>query len=292
MKKEIRRYAWKDGKTLTIGEKTLIMGILNYTPDSFSDGGKWNRTDEALRHMEEMVADGADIIDIGAESTRPGHQAITAEEEIERLRGILPKLAAACPVPISVDTYKAETAAYALEMGVHIINDIWGLQYEAEPGRMAAVAAAKDVPVVAMHNQNGTEYTDIIGDMKAFFSRTAALAAEAGLEQSKLIFDPGIGFGKTFAQNIYVMKHLRELTALPYPMLLGPSRKRFIGEVLDLPAEERMEGTGAACPQPVCRQYNPKGVRICNIPMKSKTCVSSKRARTTDRRLFPKRAAG
>ena len=247
MKKEIRRYAWKDGKTLTIGEKTLIMGILNYTPDSFSDGGKWNRTDEALRHMEEMVADGADIIDIGAESTRPGHQAITAEEEIERLRGILPKLAAACPVPISVDTYKAETAAYAVDMGAHIINDIWGLQYEAEPGRMAAVAAAKDVPVVAMHNQNGTEYTDIIGDMKAFFSRTAALAAEAGLAQSKLIFDPGIGFGKTFAQNIYVMKHLRELTALPYPMLLGPSRKRFIGEVLDLPAEERMEGTGAAC---------------------------------------------
>ena len=209
MKKEIRRYAWKDGKTLTIGEKTLIMGILNYTPDSFSDGGKWNRIDDALRHMEEMVADGADIIDIGAESTRPGHQAITAEEEIERLRGILPKLAAACPVPISVDTYKAETAAYAVDMGAHIINDIWGLQYEAEPGQMAAVAAAKDVPVVAMHNQNGTEYTDIIGDMKAFFACTAELAAEAGLAQSKLIFDPGIGFGKTFAQNIYVMKHLR-----------------------------------------------------------------------------------
>ena len=174
MKKEIRRYAWKDGKTLTIGEKTLIMGILNYTPDSFSDGGKWNRIDDALRHMEEMVADGADIIDIGAESTRPGHQAITAEEEIERLRGILPKLAAACPVPISVDTYKAETAAYAVDMGAHIINDIWGLQYEAEPGQMAAVAAAKDVPVVAMHNQNGTEYTDIIGDMKACRSGTCA----------------------------------------------------------------------------------------------------------------------
>ena len=150
-------------------------------------------------------------------------------------------------MPISVDTYTAETAAYAVDMGAHIINDIWGLQYEAEPGRMAAVAAAKNVPVVAMHNQNGTEYTDIIGDMKAFFARTAELAAEAELAQSKLTFDPGIGFGKTFAQNIYVSMHLRELTALPDPLLLRPSRKRVIGVVLDLPAEERMEGTGAAC---------------------------------------------
>lgn len=247
MKKEIRRYAWKDGKTLTIGEKTLIMGILNYTPDSFSDGGKWNHVEDALRHMEDMVADGADIIDIGAESTRPGHQAITVETETERLREILPKLVASCPVPISVDTYKADTAAWAIEMGAHMINDIWGLQYEEEPGRMASVAAEKNVPVIAMHNQTGTEYRDIIGDMKAFFSRTADLAAQAGLAQDKLIFDPGIGFGKTFAQNIHVMKHLRELTTLPYPMLLGPSRKRFIGEVLDLPAEERMEGTGAVC---------------------------------------------
>lgn len=247
MKREIRQYSWHDGKTLTVGKKTLIMGILNYTPDSFSDGGKWNHVDAALRHMEQMVADGADIIDIGAESTRPGHEAISVEEEIERLQDILPKLADACPVPISIDTYKAETAAYAIEAGAHMINDIWGLQFAPEAGRMAAVAAALNVPVVAMHNQNGTVYEDIIQDMKRFFARTADIARTAGMDDNKIILDPGIGFGKTTEQNLYVLRHLQELTALPYPMLLGVSRKRFIGDILDLPAEDRVEGTGAAC---------------------------------------------
>lgn len=247
MNHEIRHYTWKDGKKLTIGKRTLIMGILNYTPDSFSDGGKWNQAEAALRHMEEMVSDGADIIDIGAESTRPGHQPISADEEIKRLQDILPQLVEACPVPISIDTYKAETAAYAAEAGVHIINDVWGLQFAPEPGQMAAAAAAADIPVIAMHNQDSTLYQDVIGDIKQFFARTAELARTAGVADDKLILDPGIGFGKTFEQNIYIMQHLRELTALPYPVLLGVSRKRFIGEVLDLPASERMEGTGAAC---------------------------------------------
>lgn len=247
MAKEIRTYHWKDGKSLTIGEKTLIMGVLNYTPDSFSDGGKWNDVDAALRHMEQMVADGADVIDIGAESSRPGFTPISAAEEIARLDSILPKLVKACPVPISVDTYKAETAAYAMKTGAHIMNDIWGLQYAPEPGKMAAVAAEYGVPVVVMHNQDGTEYADIIEDMKKFFVASAVIAAKAGMKQEQIITDPGIGFGKTYEQNLYVMKHLADLTALPYPMLLGTSRKGFIGRVLDLPVTERMEGTGATC---------------------------------------------
>lgn len=247
MAKEIRTYHWKDGKSLTVGEKTLIMGVLNYTPDSFSDGGKWNNADAALRHMEQMVADGADIIDIGAESSRPGFTPVSASEEIDRLDGILPKLVKNCPVPVSVDTYKAETAAYAMQTGAHIMNDIWGLQYAPEPGKMAAVAAKYGVPVVVMHNQDGTEYTNIIEDMKKFFVASAVIAAKAGMKQEQIITDPGIGFGKTWEQNLYVMKHLADLTALPYPMLLGTSRKGFIGRVLDLPVTERMEGTGATC---------------------------------------------
>lgn len=223
------------------------MGVLNYTPDSFSDGGKWNNADVALKHMEEMVADGADIIDIGAESSRPGFTPISAAEEIARLETILPHLVEACPVPISVDTYKAETADYAMRTGAHIMNDIWGLQYAPEPGQMAAVAAKYGVPVVVMHNQDGTEYDDIIEDMKRFFIRSAIIADQAGMSQDQIITDPGIGFGKTFDQNVYVMKHLRELTALPYPMLLGTSRKGFIGKILDLPVTERMEGTGTTC---------------------------------------------
>ena len=238
---EVRHYHWKDGKSLTVGERTLVMGVLNYTPDSFSDGGKWNNVDVALKHMEEMVADGADIIDIGAESARPGFTPISAAEEIARLETILPRLVAACPVPISVDTYKAETAEYAMSTGAHIMNDIWGLQYAPEPGKMAAVAAKYGVPVVVMHNQEGTEYDDIIEDMKRFFIRSAIIADQAGMSQNQIITDPGIG------QNVYVMKHLQELTALPYPMLLGTSRKGFIGKILDLPVTERMEGTGTTC---------------------------------------------
>lgn len=244
---EVRHYYWKDGKSLTVGERTLVMGVLNYTPDSFSDGGKWNNVDVALKHMEEMVADGADIIDIGAESARPGFTPISAAEEIARLETILPRLVAACPVPISVDTYKAETAEYAMSTGAHIMNDIWGLQYAPEPGKMAAVAAKYGVPVVVMHNQEGTEYDDIIEDMKRFFIRSAIIADQAGMSQDQIITDPGIGFGKDFDQNVYVMKHLQELTALPYPMLLGTSRKGFIGKILDLPVTERMEGTGTTC---------------------------------------------
>jgi len=168
MSNQIRNYHWQDGKKLEVGKRTLIMGILNITPDSFSDGGKWDHIERALQHMENMVDEGADIIDIGAESTRPGFIPISAEEEIKRLAQILPEITARCPVPVSVDTYKAKTAAYAVSAGAHIINDIWGLQYEQEPGKMAHVAAACDIPVVVMHNQNGTVYHNMIEDIKNF----------------------------------------------------------------------------------------------------------------------------
>ena len=242
-----RSYVFSDGKRLDIGKKTLIMGILNVTPDSFSDGGKWNAVDRALAHAKEMIADGADIIDIGAESSRPGFVPVSAEEEMERLLPFLDALLPHITVPVSIDTFKSKTAAAALERGVHIVNDIWGLQYEKEPGEMAAVAAAYNAPVVAMHNQHGTEYGDMIADMKRFFEKTCEIADKAGISQEKLILDPGIGFGKTAEQNMEVLRRMKELTVLPYPWLLGASRKGFIGKALDLPVTERMEGTGAVC---------------------------------------------
>ena len=246
-----RTYRFRDGKELRLGGRTVIMGILNVTPDSFSDGGKWNSIDRALRHMEEMVRDGADIIDIGAESSRPGFVPMSAAEETERLMPFLEAVLAECPVPVSVDTFKAETARAALRAGTHLLNDIWGLQYAEEPGEMARAAAEEKAPIVVMHNQNGTAYDrDIIAAMRDFFARSFAAADAAGLARENIILDPGIGFGKTAEQNMHVMNRMDELLSYEdadYPLLLGASRKSFIGAALDLPVEERMEATGAAC---------------------------------------------
>ena len=246
-----RTYLFRDGKELRLGARTLVMGILNVTPDSFSDGGKWNTRDDALRHMDEMVRDGADIIDIGAESSRPGFVPMSAAEEIERLLPFLEAVLPECPVPVSVDTFKADTARAALRAGAHLLNDIWGLQYTEEPGAMAQAAAEADVPVVVMHNQNGTAYDgDVIAAMRGFFLRSFEIADAAGLSRENIILDPGIGFGKTAAQNMHVMRRMDELISydgVDYPVLLGASRKSFIGAALDLPVEERMEATGAAC---------------------------------------------
>jgi len=247
----IRKYTFADGKMLTLGERTLVMGILNVTPDSFSDGGRYNTRDAMLHHMEEMVRDGADIIDLGAESSRPGFTPMPAAEEIERLLPFLEALVAECPVPISVDTFKVETAKVAAAHGAHMLNDIWGLQYAAEPGAMAKVAADCGLPIVVMHNQDGKEYAgDIIASMQAFFRRSLALADAAGVKRENIILDPGIGFGKDVAGNLEVLRRQRELLIIggrEYPLLLGTSRKSFIGATLDLPVEERMEATGATC---------------------------------------------
>ncbi len=251
MKKCERKYHFPDGKELTVGKRTLVMGILNVTEDSFSDGGKWSTLKRAREHMEQMTAEGADIIDIGAESTRPGSQAISAAEEWTLLRPFLEELVPACPLPVSVDTYKAETARRAAELGVHLLNDIWGLQYPEEPGAMARVAAEYQLPVVVMHNRESCEeQEDVIPAIQGFFRRSLRIAAENGLPEEKIMFDPGIGFGKNTAQNLETVARLEELQELDgkqYPLLLGVSRKRFIGDVLGLPVEERLEGTGAAC---------------------------------------------
>lgn len=250
-KRPVYTYRFKDGKELTIGRRTLVMGILNVTPDSFSDGGKFDTIEKARAHMREMVADGADLIDIGAESTRPGSASLTPEQEQERLLPFLEAIVPECPVPISVDTYHAETARAAVKAGVHILNDIWGLQYEDEPGAMARVAAETGLPVIVMHNQHGKEYhEDVIDAMQHFFHRSLEIAQKAGMRQEQIILDPGIGFGKDTAANLLVQRRLAELLTVDgvrYPMLFASSRKRFIADTLGLPVDERMEATGATC---------------------------------------------
>ena len=241
-----RAYTWCDGKRLEATAKTLIMGILNVTPDSFSDGGRWNTAEKAQSHTREMTDDGADIIDVGAESTRPGGQPLTAEEEIERMKIFLPVVLGESSVPVSVDTYHWKTADYALHAGALMMNDIWGLQYDH--GEMAEVAGCHQVPVIVMHNKADTNYNgDVIEEMKIFFDKSLDIALQAGVKEENIILDPGIGFGKDGNQNMEVLRRLDELVrAFPCPWLLGVSRKRFIGAILDLPAGERDEGTGAA----------------------------------------------
>ncbi len=240
-----RKYSWKDGKELSVGENSLVMGILNVTPDSFSDGGKWNTETSAMDHLKEMIADGAHIIDVGAESTRPGHVELTGEEETARLMQFLPQVLENSSVPVSIDSYHYDTMEKALEAGAHMVNDVWGFQYD--DGSMAKVAAEFAVPAILMHNQETEEYRgDIMDCLKAFFDKTLQIAAKAGVKEENIILDPGIGFGKNSEQNIEIMQRLDELTeAYPYPWLLGVSRKRFIGTILDLPAAERDEGTAA-----------------------------------------------
>lgn len=228
------------GKELTLGERTLIMGILNVTPDSFSDGGKFYHLENALEQAEKLIADGADILDIGAESTRPGHKEVSAEEEWSRLEPVLKELVGRISVPISIDTYKAEVAAKAIEAGANIINDIWGLQRDPD---MPKTVGDYQVPVIVMHNQDGTEYRNMMGEIFSFLRHSIHLAEENGLSGDQIILDPGIGFGKTTEQNLEVMARLDEFRALGHPVLLGTSRKSMIGNTLKLPVEERLEGT-------------------------------------------------
>ena len=260
-------FNFNNGKSLVIGGKTLIMGILNVTPDSFSDGGRFNQIDSAKRQVEAMINAGADIIDVGAESTRPGFASITADEEIARLEPILKAVVGDCPVPISIDTYKSKTAELAINLGVDIINDIYGLQSEVEPLAMAKVAAKYNTPVVAMHNQP-INNDDVIDDIKKYFLQTLHIADEAGLNRSNIIFDPGIGFNKTQEQNLTVLRRLDELKVIDgieYPLLLGVSRKSVIGYVTNLPVDKRDEVTGAVCAVGAVKGVNI--VRVHNVAM-------------------------
>lgn len=231
-------------KNIELGKKTLIMGILNVTPDSFSDGGRYNNLDSALEQAKKMVEDGVDIIDIGGESTRLGYTQISVAEEIGRVVPVIEMLSKELDVIISIDTYKYQVAEAALKAGAHIINDIWGLQYDN--GEMAKLAAEYNVPVIAMHNQNGTEYSeDIILSMRKFFERTYEISDRYGISRDNIILDPGIGFGKGMEENIEVLARLEELRDMG-KILLGTSKKRFIGTILGgLSTDERVEGTVA-----------------------------------------------
>ncbi|CUB52249.1 MULTISPECIES: dihydropteroate synthase [Bacillus] len=228
--------------TLNLNEKTLIMGILNVTPDSFSDGGSYNEVDAAVRHAKEMRDEGAHIIDIGGESTRPGFAKVSVEEEIKRVVPMIQAVSKEVKLPISIDTYKAEVAKQAIEAGAHIINDIWGAK--AEP-KISEVAAHYDVPIILMHNRDNMNYRNLMADMIADLYDSVKIAKDAGVRDENIILDPGIGFAKTPEQNLEAMRNLEQLNVLGYPVLLGTSRKSFIGHVLDLPVEERLEGTGA-----------------------------------------------
>ncbi|MBD2848400.1 dihydropteroate synthase [Paenibacillus sp. IB182496] len=245
MRATIRRrsYVWKDGTQLALGERTLIMGILNVTPDSFSDGGRYDDLERAVRHARAMVDAGADIIDIGGESTRPGSAPVDVTRELARVLPTVRALAEAMPgVPLSIDTYKAETARQALQAGAHIINDIWGLQ--ADPD-MAAVAAAYRCPVVISHNRADTNYVELAHDVREDLARCAQTALSAGVEPARIWLDPGIGFAKSYEDNLRLMGQLDTLAELGYPLLLGTSRKRFIRRTLELDADEVVEGTAA-----------------------------------------------
>jgi dihydropteroate synthase len=223
----------------------LVMGVLNITPDSFSDGGRYLDARAALAQARKMIGDGAAIIDVGAESTRPygGRQPITAAEELARLEPVLADLAA-LGTPVSIDTMKAEVARQALQRGVAMLNDVWGLQRDTE---MAQVAADHDVPVVLMHNREAADpAVDIMEDIAAFFERSLAIAARAGIRKSNIILDPGIGFGKTDTQSMTALAHLAELSVFGYPILVGASRKRFIASVSPSEPGGRLGGSIAA----------------------------------------------
>lgn len=220
---------------------TYIMGILNVTPDSFSDGGKFNQIDAALKHAEEMIRDGADVIDIGGESTRPwGYTKISDEEETGRVVPVIEAVKKEFGIPISVDTYKSGVAEAAAQAGADLINDIWGLKYDPH---MAEVIAKSGLACCLMHNRDNTEYRNFMEDMKQDLRETIALAKAAGIADDKIILDPGVGFAKSYENNLEVIRRLKEFNELKYPVLLGTSRKSVIGLTLDLPAAERVEGT-------------------------------------------------
>lgn len=231
-----------NGITLDYTKETFIMGILNVTPDSFSDGGNYTSVAKAVAQAKKMVAEGAKIIDVGGESTRPGHVEISEEEEIARVVPVIEALVREVHAVISIDTYKANVAEAAIKAGAHMINDIWGAKADA---RMASVAAQYNVPIILMHNRDNTDYKYFWLEVHKDLQQSLAIARAAGVPDVHIILDPGIGFGKTTAQNIKMMQHLPDLVAMGYPVLLATSRKSMIGNVLDLPTAERLEGTMA-----------------------------------------------
>ncbi|MFZ3591054.1 dihydropteroate synthase [Bacillus sp. DJP31] len=218
------------------------MGILNVTPDSFSDGGNFTNIPAAVDHARYMIQNGADLLDVGGESTRPGASEVALDTELERIIPVIKALSSSIDAPISIDTYKAEVAKRAIEAGAHMINDVWGAK--ADP-KMAQVAAHYNVPIVLMHNRDNKNYTHLMRDVIKDLMESISIAKASGVKDEHIILDPGIGFAKDFDMNINVLQNMDQIVALGYPVLLGTSRKAFIGRILDLPPSERMEGTGA-----------------------------------------------
>ncbi|HDH09821.1 MAG TPA: dihydropteroate synthase [Chloroflexi bacterium] len=267
------------GRLFEWGKRTYIMGILNVTPDSFSGDGLLAAGDfvgAALAQAERFVEEGADILDVGGESTRPGSAPIPAEEELKRVMPVVERLAREFDIPISIDTYKAEVARRALDAGAHMVNDVWGLRMDPE---LAGLVAERGVPVVVMHNRSrpkdavqeerlggryvGVEYEDLMADIIRELRGSVQIALDAGVAWERIIVDPGLGFGKTVEQNLEIMDRLSELKVLGRPILVGPSRKSFIGYTLDLPPEERLEGTAATVA--LCIAHGADIVRVHDV---------------------------
>ena len=234
-------------ETIEIGNRefdvknhTYVMGILNVTPDSFSDGGKYDQLDRALFHAQEMIDDGADIIDVGGESTRPGYTMISDEEEIERTVPVVEALKERFDIPISIDTYKSKVAKANIKAGVDLVNDIWGMKYDKD---MAKLVADTKVACCLMHNRDEASYKHFMKEMIEDIKESVKIAKEAGVKNKRIILDPGVGFGKTYDNNLEAIRCLKDLEELGYPVLLGTSRKSVIGLSLDLPSDQRMEGT-------------------------------------------------
>jgi dihydropteroate synthase len=231
-----------NGTVFDFHKETIVMGILNVTPDSFSDGGRYDAVEAAINHAKKMAAEGAKIIDVGGESTRPGHAAVSLEEELSRVIPVIQALSRELDVAISIDTYKANVAEAAIQAGAHIINDVWGAKREPA---IAEVAARLDVPILLMHNRDNTDYTDFWPDVRKDLEESVQIAKAAGVPNHHIWLDPGIGFAKTTQHNILMMQHLQDLVEMGYPVLLATSRKTMVGKVLNLPVEERLEGTAA-----------------------------------------------
>lgn len=228
------------GRDFTVKGHTYVMGILNVTPDSFFDGGKYNMPDCALHHVEAMIREGMDILDIGGESTKPGYTPISDEEEIERVAPVIEKIKLSFDIPVSLDTYKPKVAMAGIAAGADMINDIWGLKFDPD---MAGVIAGADISCCLTHNRKEAVYENYMEEVLWDLEETLTIAHRAGIADEKIILDPGVGFGKSYENNLEIIDKLEMLHSLGYPLLLGASRKSVIGQTLDLPPEERVEGT-------------------------------------------------
>lgn len=255
-------------KVFNLGKRTYIMGILNVTPDSFSDGGKFNSIERAVAHAKDMIEQGADIIDIGGESTRPNHIPVSEEEEIKRIVPVLKALREEINVPISIDTYKGRVAEIAINEGAALINDVWGFKKDRN---IAEVASRYQVPCCLMHNRDNNDYSDIMNDLLKDLKESISIALDAGVKACNIIVDPGIGFAKTYEQNLYVMNNLERLRDLGYPVLLGTSRKSMIGNALGLPSDQRLEGTLATTVIGIIKGCD--FIRIHDVLQNKRACV-------------------